>query len=1109
MIKDICFRPRVLLAVLLSGLSCASVSAAIEVLGVQYQQDNSYLEFNCYWNDRNYPTSCPPRALGGNVHVYVKNTGASAVSFDDVTLAGHSLKTVIKQNPGVHDANSIFFYWDNPPADIMNAGEPVWYKGDPATIPAGGVGQAVIRLRAPPTTPTVTVGVQTTGGSATTNITVDANAAQLASVGFSQDRTKVYLHWRRSGGAAPTTVRMNGTNVNAITTTVGDPTMNFAASVIQLTTPLPFMSYHVFQGVYADGKTATASIRAWSQPFIHATWGTFPDAETSTATAQAWIDEATEHSFNAAQNQMTGGALGAYLSSAAGQAYAEARGGYRVIVWDKFQSTNPLLCFLKDEPDAEEASLENNMCGVGLKLPCDKSPMAILAMREIAKGEAFRADFPLAPTVVNMDGAFRPENSYAWGQVADTLQIDPYYQRRLSDVYWRDQHRIPLFTKATYIYANARAATSAAEPNRSHLILYSCEWTCDAAGECDPEYLNQTWPFPTPESKRIEAYYSLAAGVKGLSYWWFKPGNPSNGLGDQSKPTARALWKGMGVYGNEIKTASHLLVNSHPVDLPITPGANVWARALAVRTDTLILIVVNDNYYNDLAACHYTPVNNATVTITLPTWMQPSPTAFEIAAGGLKAVGTQVNGNQLQMNLGTLQLTKLIVLTKDPQLPTTINQRYNTQVRSGLCAVAPEYCTNSAPAIVVQPQSQTVLLADSPMFAVAASGTPSPSYQWRFNNVNLTGATGDTYTRTNAQAGHTGGYTVVVSNSLASVTSVVAMLTVSTNGIAPSIFTPPQNQSVPKGENATFTVTANGTDPLNYQWRFNNANLVGATSSSYTRFNAQTNDAGQYTVFVTNAAGAVTSAPATLTVTVPILCTTASLANADFEGGNTSGVATGWTGYQRAPNPTTVWTIQTASPPTGGGLQYQQIANTSATGGGGVRQDVTGCVIGATYQISGWMRGNSALATCTVKCSPTASTSWATAIDLDPPQTYSAATWTNFNGTVVATGTSMTIWLDGQTTGTGQNKAECFDSVTVTCLGATAPPVLEYKQQGANLIFSWPTNVGNYGLIAATNVSGAVWNGVLPSPTVVNGTNIVTNAISGERKFYRLTRPPQ
>jgi hypothetical protein len=72
---------------------------------------------------------------------------------------------------------------------------------------------------------------------------------------------------------------MDGNDVTAITSTVGDPAMNFAASVINLAAPLTYMSYHVFQGIYADGKMATASLRAWSHEFIHASWGVFPVAD--------------------------------------------------------------------------------------------------------------------------------------------------------------------------------------------------------------------------------------------------------------------------------------------------------------------------------------------------------------------------------------------------------------------------------------------------------------------------------------------------------------------------------------------------------------------------------------------------------------------------------------------------------------------------------------------------------------------------------------------------------------------------------------------------------------------------------------------------------------
>ncbi len=230
------------LVALASGLACSGANAAVTVLGVQYQQDELFPEYNCIWHDKDYPTSCSGTYLGGNVHVYLKNTGGSAVTINDVTLAGYSLTTILPVSTNAHSANSIYFYWDNPPADILAAGTPVWFKGDPSTIPAGGVGQAVVRLRFPPTTPTVAVGVVTTGGTVTTNITIDANAPQLASVGFSQDRAKVYLHWRRSGGAAPTTILMDGVDVTANTTTVGDTNVNFAESVLTPATPL---AYHV------------------------------------------------------------------------------------------------------------------------------------------------------------------------------------------------------------------------------------------------------------------------------------------------------------------------------------------------------------------------------------------------------------------------------------------------------------------------------------------------------------------------------------------------------------------------------------------------------------------------------------------------------------------------------------------------------------------------------------------------------------------------------------------------------------------------------------------------------------------------------------------------
>lgn len=82
------------------------------------------------------------------------------------------------------------------------------------------------------------------------------------------------------------------------------------------------------------------------------------------------------------------------------------------------------------------------------------------------------------------------------------------------------------------------------------------------------------------------------------------------------------------------------------------------------------------------------------------------------------------------------------------------------------------------PVIVSQPASQDVLVGANVTLSVGASGTPPLSYQWRFNGTNVAGATASSLTKTNVQLGDAGNYAVVVSNSVGTVTSSNAVLTV-------------------------------------------------------------------------------------------------------------------------------------------------------------------------------------------------------------------------------------------------------------------------------------------------------------------------------------------
>ena len=86
----------------------------------------------------------------------------------------------------------------------------------------------------------------------------------------------------------------------------------------------------------------------------------------------------------------------------------------------------------------------------------------------------------------------------------------------------------------------------------------------------------------------------------------------------------------------------------------------------------------------------------------------------------------------------------------------------------------------------------------------------------------------------------------------------------------PLITSPPQDQAVPEGGGASFQVAAAGTPPLAYQWLFNGVVFPAATTSSLTVSNLAPNQAGPYSVVISNALGVVTSALANLIVELPL-----------------------------------------------------------------------------------------------------------------------------------------------------------------------------------------------------------------------------------------------
>ncbi len=168
-----------------------------------------------------------------------------------------------------------------------------------------------------------------------------------------------------------------------------------------------------------------------------------------------------------------------------------------------------------------------------------------------------------------------------------------------------------------------------------------------------------------------------------------------------------------------------------------------------------------------------------------------------------------------------------------------------------------------APDITGQPSSQTVVLSSNTTFNVAASGTPAPNFQWRFNNAPIANATASSYTIVNAQTTNAGSYSVILSNVAGSVTSSSVVLTVL---VPPTLTSQPHSQTANVGANANFAFTCTGSQPLIFQWTKNNGIISGATADQLTLTNVQFADAGTYVGTVFNSAGTNSTSNAVLSV---------------------------------------------------------------------------------------------------------------------------------------------------------------------------------------------------------------------------------------------------
>ena len=173
------------------------------------------------------------------------------------------------------------------------------------------------------------------------------------------------------------------------------------------------------------------------------------------------------------------------------------------------------------------------------------------------------------------------------------------------------------------------------------------------------------------------------------------------------------------------------------------------------------------------------------------------------------------------------------------------------------------------PSIISQSESRVVSAGQTIMLTAVASGTTPIRYKWLRNEVELTGETNSILVIPNVQPENTGEYIILAENEVGAVISAPINLLVT---LPPIIIEQPESvlirvrpdPSALSSTNATFSVSAIGNGSLTYQWRFNGANIIGATNNSITITNVQMSDWGEFTVIISDDTGSAISQPAWL-----------------------------------------------------------------------------------------------------------------------------------------------------------------------------------------------------------------------------------------------------
>ncbi|MCX5688965.1 MAG: immunoglobulin domain-containing protein [Planctomycetota bacterium] len=269
-------------------------------------------------------------------------------------------------------------------------------------------------------------------------------------------------------------------------------------------------------------------------------------------------------------------------------------------------------------------------------------------------------------------------------------------------------------------------------------------------------------------------------------------------------------------------------------------------------------------------ACSSTTSSLAMLTLAAAPVIVTQPQPTRVCAGGTAQLSVVASGDPLpsyQWRRNGTPIARAVASNLEIQGATAQDAgSYDCIVSNACGAVTSDGATltvGTLPTIVANPQSVSTCLELSATFTVEFSGQPAPTFQWFHDGLVVQGATSSSLTIGSLTNSDAGTYWCELTGTCGSTRTTDALLSVL---VPVEITQDPLDVTTCIGATVSFTAQAQGSGPLQYQWRRDGVAIPGA-SSPVLEVVAAPQLAGLIDCMISNSCSSAGTAAATLLVT--------------------------------------------------------------------------------------------------------------------------------------------------------------------------------------------------------------------------------------------------